>query len=553
MSQTAIRVGGRVVTRDGYYAKIVSITEDARPDAFYQLLVLDVAGVGRREGVHPGDVTPTKTRTVPTEVGKYTGRTLAANRRLQACQRSSAASQRRKKALVFSLLHERVVVRKSNCTTTRKMLGRRTRRALFQAFDCYARAIFSIVHQRDKVVRAIQRWQTQCFDKALCAWSDCVARRKERELQVAMDMHREEADDLTRKLEGEAVSWQANFLEAAAALKEHSTRHQEAMAQVQEHVDAVRGEKMGLETALHEKEHCVQELNWRVAQLTAELEGAQATCSKTKQEAADYAARLKEEVGRSKASIAEAAKQVEARDKEAANLEQHLECLEHQLDTAEHQLHGMHALKEELQQSKQMFSQVSAQAEAYEMAAERHRSEAAGFAAAIDDLQHEIRRLLVTDSADHAVENPQSIVHKHERRRTLSSAPPLHKFASEVASETQTGQTTAVSSQHLSKVANAKQLLKHHLDHKDKEHKGKEEAIQTLIDQLEEARTHIAKLSNTKSQDGHRIQQLEGQVASSIAAAEESNAQIQALKEDVESKMSEIESLHTRSREVESC
>jgi hypothetical protein len=66
MPQTIFRVGERVVTRDGFYAKIVSLED--RPaqhsDTFDQILVLDVASVGLREGVCASLVTPSRDRRV---------------------------------------------------------------------------------------------------------------------------------------------------------------------------------------------------------------------------------------------------------------------------------------------------------------------------------------------------------------------------------------------------------------------------------------------------------------------------------------------------------
>ena len=55
------RVGGRVVTKDGFFAKIMRIS--GPPDAL--VLVLDVAGVGLREGVIASQVTPSDRRSVP--------------------------------------------------------------------------------------------------------------------------------------------------------------------------------------------------------------------------------------------------------------------------------------------------------------------------------------------------------------------------------------------------------------------------------------------------------------------------------------------------------
>jgi hypothetical protein len=53
MPQTIFRVGERVVTRDGFFAKIVSLEgmPAQHSDTFDQILVLDVASVGLREGV----------------------------------------------------------------------------------------------------------------------------------------------------------------------------------------------------------------------------------------------------------------------------------------------------------------------------------------------------------------------------------------------------------------------------------------------------------------------------------------------------------------------
>ena len=64
MPQTIFRVGQRVVTRDGFYAKIVSLDMPAQhSDTFHQILVLDVASIGLREGVCASLVTPSRGRT----------------------------------------------------------------------------------------------------------------------------------------------------------------------------------------------------------------------------------------------------------------------------------------------------------------------------------------------------------------------------------------------------------------------------------------------------------------------------------------------------------
>ena len=58
----ALRVGGRVVTRDGFFAKIVGLSGD---DKDAQLLDLEIAGIGLRAGVPASQVTTSDRRSVP--------------------------------------------------------------------------------------------------------------------------------------------------------------------------------------------------------------------------------------------------------------------------------------------------------------------------------------------------------------------------------------------------------------------------------------------------------------------------------------------------------
>ncbi len=59
----ALRVGGRVVTRDGFFAKIVGLSGGG--DANTQLLDLEIAGIGLRTGVPASHVTTSDRRSVP--------------------------------------------------------------------------------------------------------------------------------------------------------------------------------------------------------------------------------------------------------------------------------------------------------------------------------------------------------------------------------------------------------------------------------------------------------------------------------------------------------
>ena len=203
MPQTIFRVGERVVTRDGFYAKIVHMEgmPAQHSDTFDQILVLDVASVGQREGMHASLVIPSRSRTVPT-VGKYTGRILAANQRLHTCQRALQRLRHKKKNLGFSLLYDCLVVRKTNRAAIRKMLDRSARRTIFQAFHGYARAVGSIVAQRMKVGRAIESWKAHrqlagAFDCYAGAVDTLVAQRE----KVAKTMARWKAPGLKKAWE----------------------------------------------------------------------------------------------------------------------------------------------------------------------------------------------------------------------------------------------------------------------------------------------------------------------------------------------------------------
>jgi len=186
----------------------------------------------------------------------------------------------------------------------------------------------------------------------------------------------------------QAASAQARSLAAAEALEVHSALHEEEMAQLQVALNTISCEKESLERTLHGKDLAVQELRQRIIRLTAELEGVRTTSNKMKQEAAEDAARLREEVERSTSSVAEAATQLNACDTATSKLEQGLEGLREELER----------LREELEHSNKMVREVSARAEASELALERHRCEAAGFATLaqvagmMKPLQHEIAR-----------------------------------------------------------------------------------------------------------------------------------------------------------------
>lgn len=58
------RVGGRVVTQDGFFAKIVRVSEDTAESELLRL-ALDVAGIGLRENVPSSQVTPSDRRSMP--------------------------------------------------------------------------------------------------------------------------------------------------------------------------------------------------------------------------------------------------------------------------------------------------------------------------------------------------------------------------------------------------------------------------------------------------------------------------------------------------------
>ena len=91
VTQTIFRVGERVVTRDGFYAKIVSLQDCPSPHSqtVDQMLVLDVASVGRREGVHASLVTLCDS----TEIGLYRNRTVAVSKAAKRCPEASVPSE----------------------------------------------------------------------------------------------------------------------------------------------------------------------------------------------------------------------------------------------------------------------------------------------------------------------------------------------------------------------------------------------------------------------------------------------------------------------------
>jgi hypothetical protein len=89
-AQTAFRIGGRVVTQDGFFAKVVGLSKGAP-----LVLALDVAGIGRREGVPAELVTPSDRRSMPLSPRPPRGgRTLSPAPRVPA----TVAQDRRRRA-----------------------------------------------------------------------------------------------------------------------------------------------------------------------------------------------------------------------------------------------------------------------------------------------------------------------------------------------------------------------------------------------------------------------------------------------------------------------
>ena len=294
MPQTIFRVGERVVTRDGFYAKIVHMEgmPAQHSDTFDQILVLDVASVGQREGMHASLVIPSRSRTVPT-VGKYTGRILAANQRLHTCQRALQRLRHKKKNLGFSLLYDCLVVRKTNRAAIRKMLDRSARRTIFQAFHGYARAVGSIVAQRMKVGRAIERWKAHrqlagafdCYAGAvdtLVAQREKVAKVKEASMVEAKQSIQALEEDVGRK-EAEIASLQAAWDKTKQKAGEYACHLNQGKAAPQ----------FG---TLSEMTIQFQSLKENVRRKEAEIASLQAAWDKAMQEAAVHASRLKDEV-----------------------------------------------------------------------------------------------------------------------------------------------------------------------------------------------------------------------------------------------------------------
>ena len=146
-------------------------------------------------------------------------------------------------------------------------------------------------------------------------------------LTAAMEKTKQEASEYATHLEGEVESVQASMFEAAEELKrreEQAVRFEEQLSSLYKDMDLVRGEKEALEQSLSSKNASLRELSQRSTDLTAELGAVQATLERTKQEAAEYASHLEQEVETSKASIMEAAEELKAREDQAARLEEEL-------------------------------------------------------------------------------------------------------------------------------------------------------------------------------------------------------------------------------------
>ena len=70
------RTGARVLTQDGFFAKIVGLNSSPDDDGTL-LLALDVAGIGLREDVPAKLVTPSDRRSVPLSPRPRSGRALS--------------------------------------------------------------------------------------------------------------------------------------------------------------------------------------------------------------------------------------------------------------------------------------------------------------------------------------------------------------------------------------------------------------------------------------------------------------------------------------------
>ena len=87
-----LRVGGRVVTQDGFFAKIVRVSEDTAESELLRL-ALDVAGIGLREDVPSSQVTPSDRRSMPLSPSRQrTARSLSPAPESAHCRDTAACS-----------------------------------------------------------------------------------------------------------------------------------------------------------------------------------------------------------------------------------------------------------------------------------------------------------------------------------------------------------------------------------------------------------------------------------------------------------------------------
>jgi hypothetical protein len=282
MPQTIFRVGERVVTRDGFYAKIVSLED--RPaqlsDTFDQILVLDVASVGRREGVYASFVTPSRDRTVLGKSPHTTPLALQQKNKLHAHARAighgddagqseqpaEAAFGAHDNELLKSQLHENEVkiqhcqdaaARKaaqsdgdskhgdtqkdadndlssisgaSTSDSEAPIVGYRSPTRLPSLFHCYSGAINTPVTQRERRAKTMERWKSKGLRKAWQGWEAYLEEVWQEQGQKAQELAKQQLEEAAREKQSMAEAEAERRIEMCKRVVHQMLRHQLLMA-----------------------------------------------------------------------------------------------------------------------------------------------------------------------------------------------------------------------------------------------------------------------------------------------------------------------------------
>jgi chromosome segregation ATPase len=389
--------------------------------------------------------------------------------------------------------------------------------------------------------------------------------RKEAEiasLQAALDKSKQEAGEYATHLEGEVESLQANTIEAARELnvrEEQVVQYEHSLSVLQKDVDMSRVQMDSLLQKLIGNEESMKQVREREGQLMAKLDQAQATLEWTKQEAAEYATHLEEEVETSKASIMEAAEELKSREAQAARLEDAL------------------ALSvSNVEQLQKDFDQVSLEVERLTIDRDSKAAEAIALGSSLADLTHahekllqqiarrddelavllkeasgaahskgsELQEVVMNRQDQNSPKSPDGagFIFKKETKKALRAARP-NSMSTSLAQSTQ---QAAEVNEPAAEVKSMTSILRDQMTKKDQE-------IITLHEKLEEMHADFEglKLSAEKArrESEDYATHLEEEIETSKASIAEAAETMQALENDLVAKEKELTALRLLSQE----